>query len=111
MNQPTLSKSFEEYLDVVRAQCKKHGRKALIARSDSNPKEWRHYLGFESPDGWFAIELRDLKKSFVTNEWHESEITLPSGAKIKKCSRILPNDKIIAEVKRLTEKALSDEGL
>jgi len=99
--------SLEEYLETVRVQVKKHGKANLSARSESNVEEWLHYLGFESSDGWFVIELRKLKKAFTTNEWHESEITLPSGARIKKCSRILSNEQIVTEYKRLVEEAMS----
>lgn len=68
MDKPILMNSFDEYIDCIKKQCSKYGREALRPRSYSDLKLWQFVVGFESPEGWYGIKLKKLKKLAFTNK-------------------------------------------
>jgi hypothetical protein len=104
-------KAFVEYLDIVTKQASKYGREGLKAYSERIGL----LIGFETPDGIFALTLGTIKNTF-TGPWRENtslnEMYYKCGGKtpISCMTRTLPESVFIPMYQGMVAQAI-DKGI
>jgi hypothetical protein len=56
---PSRLRDFSEYLETLRIQIGRHGRTKVSSKDDLP----NHLIGFESPEGWWAISAAAVRKA------------------------------------------------
>lgn len=92
--------SFDEYLAAVREQVRRHEMSDI--RSKDSVDDLR--VGFESPDGWWTVNVRAIRSHFSSGPLVQKE----AGPKYRFFSRSPSNKEIASLMKKAMAEAVAD---